>query len=156
MNDFNENYFKQQQQSIQNQQKLQIGSANANSLSFQAQYFKTAVEVDTQIAEQALEKQLLPMSPSTSTMLNTLFNSNLVSVDCLGKEILHKLFNLAHDLRILTLSDKDLTTMLKGKLVSLMFFEPSTRTQCSFAAATQRLGGTTIYMDQQVHNHIEL
>jgi len=53
-------------------------------------------------------------------------------------------------LRILTLSDKDLTNMLKGKLVSLMFFEPSTRTQCSFAAATQRLGGTIVYMDQQV------
>jgi len=59
MNDFNENYFKQQQQSIQNQQKLQIGSANANSLSFQAQYFKTPVEVDTQAAEQGLDKQLL-------------------------------------------------------------------------------------------------
>ena len=38
MNDFNENYFKQQQQSIQIQQKLQSVTANANQLSIQSQY----------------------------------------------------------------------------------------------------------------------
>ena len=83
-------------------------------------------------------------------ILNTLYRSNLITVDYLGKDILHRLFNLAHDLRLLTLSDKDLTSMLKGKLISQMFFEPSTRTQCSFAAAAQRLGASVIFMDQQV------
>lgn len=147
MNDFNENYFKQQQQSIQIQQKLQSGTANANQLSIQSQYFKSPIEVD--ITEQP-EKQLQLASPNTGILLNTLYKSNLVTVDCLSKDMMHKLFNLAHDLRLLTLSEKDLTYMLRGKIIAQMFFEPSTRTQCSFAAATQRLGGTILYMDQQV------
>jgi carbamoyl-phosphate synthase/aspartate carbamoyltransferase/dihydroorotase len=56
---------------------------------------------------------------------------------------------LAHDLRVLVSTEKDLSTNLKGKIMAEMFFEPSTRTQCSFAAAMQRLGGNVIYMDQQ-------
>lgn len=70
-------------------------------------------------------------------------------MDNLRKDVLHKLFNLAHDLKVSTLCDKDLTSMLRGKVIAEMFFEPSTRTQCSFTAAAQRLGGTVIYMDQQ-------
>lgn len=31
-----------------------------------------------------------------------------------------------------------------------MFFEPSTRTQCSFAAAMLRLGGTVLPFDSQL------
>lgn len=44
--------------------------------------------------------------------------------------------------------------MLRGKMISLMFFEASTRTQCSFAAAAQRLGGTIVHMDSQ-HSSIK-
>ena len=78
---------------------------------------------------------------------NSLYQSDVITVDTFTKDVLHKLFNLAHDLKILTLSEKDLTTMLRGKLISLMFFEVSTRTQGSFAAAAQRLGAQVIYMD---------
>jgi carbamoyl-phosphate synthase/aspartate carbamoyltransferase/dihydroorotase len=73
----------------------------------------------------------------------------LITVDRLRKDVLHKLFNLAHDLRILVLTDKDLTSLLRGKVIAEMFWEPSTRTQCSFTAAAQRLGASVIYMDQQ-------
>ncbi len=34
-------------------------------------------------------------------------------------------------------------------MIAEMFWEPSTRTQCSFTAAAQRLGASVIYMDQQ-------
>jgi len=68
--------------------------------------------------------------------------------------MLHKLFNLAHDLKVLTLSDKDLTNILRGKLISLMFFEASSRTQCSFASAAERLGASVVYMDSQ-HSSIK-
>jgi aspartate carbamoyltransferase len=34
--------------------------------------------------------------------------------------------------------------LLRGKVLAAMFYEPSTRTSCSFLAAMQRLGGTTI------------
>ena len=37
--------------------------------------------------------------------------------------------------------------LLAGKIVSLLFFEPSTRTRMSFASAMARLGGTSISVD---------
>jgi aspartate carbamoyltransferase catalytic subunit len=37
--------------------------------------------------------------------------------------------------------------LLAGKIVSLLFFEPSTRTRMSFASAMARLGGTCITVD---------
>ncbi|MDI6866245.1 aspartate carbamoyltransferase [Methanoculleus sp.] len=37
--------------------------------------------------------------------------------------------------------------LLEGKLVALLFFEPSTRTRMSFAAALARLGGQSISLD---------
>jgi carbamoyl-phosphate synthase/aspartate carbamoyltransferase/dihydroorotase len=73
----------------------------------------------------------------------------LTKKDHLRKDSMHKLFNLAHDLTTLTDSEKDLTHMLKGKVIAEMFFEASTRTQCSFTAAAQRLGASVIFMDQQ-------
>lgn len=90
--------------------------------------------------------------PTTTT--TSVYRSSLITVDHLTKDILHKLFNLAHDLKTLTLSSDTnktdvLTSMLRGKCVAQMFFEPSTRTQCSFTAATQRLGGSVCYMDAQ-------
>ncbi|MPC36258.1 CAD protein [Portunus trituberculatus] len=36
---------------------------------------------------------------------------------------------------------------LQGKLMALMFYEVSTRTNCSFQAAVQRLGGRTVTLD---------
>jgi hypothetical protein len=82
-------------------------------------------------------------SPSLSKQQQqavSLYRSSLITVDNLRKSTLHAVFNLAHDLRILVLSEKDLTHLLKGKVIAEMFFEPSTRTQCSFTAAVQRLG----------------
>jgi len=35
-------------------------------------------------------------------------------------------------------------TLLKNKIIALLFFEPSTRTRLSFGSATKRLGGNTI------------
>lgn len=80
---------------------------------------------------------------------STFYRSSLITVEHLAKDSLHKLFNLAHDLKILSLSDKDLTHLLRGKIIAEMFFEVSTRTQCSFSAAAQRLGASIIKMDPQ-------
>nr|CAD7440327.1 unnamed protein product [Timema bartmani] len=40
-----------------------------------------------------------------------------------------------------------LFTTAKGKVMSSIFYEVSTRTSCSFSAAMQRLGGKVIHMD---------
>jgi carbamoyl-phosphate synthase/aspartate carbamoyltransferase/dihydroorotase len=119
---------------------------------------KHLVSSNTTMQSNFFKASFLDFNQSSSEMLlghqSTFYRSNFITVDHLRKDALHKLFNLAHDLKILTLSDKDLTHLLRGKVIAEMFFEPSTRTQCSFTAAVQRLGGTCIYMDQQ-HSSIK-
>jgi len=122
---------------------LNFNSSNANNLDVSQTSAVTSFSLPT-----------APITTTTVIQQSSFFKSNLITVDHLTKDMLHKLFNLAHDLKVLTLSDKDLTMMLKGKLISLMFFEASTRTQCSFVAAAERLGASVVYMDAQ-HSSIK-
>lgn len=60
----------------------------------------------------------------------------------LDQKSIMELFKRADLLR--TSSFEQTSTILKGKVVSLLFFEPSSRTFSSFATAVKRLGGMTI------------
>jgi carbamoyl-phosphate synthase/aspartate carbamoyltransferase/dihydroorotase len=93
--------------------------------------------------------QLLSNISQILSRPNGFYGTSIISVDLFKKEQLHELFNVAHHLRTLVSTDKDLTGYLRGKIMAEMFYEPSTRTQCSFAAAMQRLGGSIIYMDEK-------
>jgi len=94
-------------------------------------------------------QSLTPKNASIVPIMTSLnfYKCNIVSVENFTKDHLHNLFNLAHDYRTYVSNDKDLTDVLKGRVMAQMFFEPSTRTQCSFAAAMYRLGGSVINMD---------
>lgn len=64
------------------------------------------------------------------------------------KEQLNDIFNLASKFKLKISKDRLCDDELTGKVMASCFYEVSTRTCCSFAAAMQRLGGRVIYMDE--------
>jgi hypothetical protein len=76
------------------------------------------------------------------TGLSDLRGHSVLSVQQFNRAFLHQLFNLAHDLRMF--SQRGPLDLLRGMVMGSIFYEPSTRTSCSFTAAMQRLGGTVI------------
>lgn len=78
----------------------------------------------------------------------SLYKENVLSVTQFTKEQLHALFNVAHEMRMMVKKTGS-CDVLKGKVMAAMFYEVSTRTSSSFAAAMQRLGGTVVTMNKE-------
>jgi len=72
---------------------------------------------------------------------------DLVSVKQFNKEDLHLLFTVAAEMRLGVERDGGLD-ILKGRVLCLMFYEPSTRTSSSFDAAMKRLGGQCVMINE--------
>ncbi|XP_055599660.1 CAD protein [Uranotaenia lowii] len=77
-----------------------------------------------------------------------LTGKHILTVDMFSKEQLNVIFNVAQTMRGRVAKDRPLDDLLRGKVMASVFYEVSTRTSCSFAAAMQRLGGRVIYMDE--------
>lgn len=68
---------------------------------------------------------------------------HILSVAQFTRDDLHKLFEVAQEMRTMV-SRVGQYNLLRGKVMASLFYEPSTRTSCSFQAAMQRLGGTVL------------
>jgi aspartate carbamoyltransferase catalytic subunit len=68
---------------------------------------------------------------------------HIISIKDFNRNEIDALLNRAQDIHSNTRYERT----LEGKLVALLFFEPSTRTRMSFASALARLGGTSITVD---------
>src|SRR3989344_7331742 len=76
--------------------------------------------------------------------MNTpLFGKDLVSIESLNKTEIELIFETTYRMERLV-KEKGGDDRLAGKIVTLAFFEPSTRTYSSFAAAAKRLGAGVV------------
>lgn len=71
--------------------------------------------------------------------------ASLLSIDNLSNDDIHFILNLSG---FIQKNSPRFITMCTGKILSLLFFEPSTRTYFSFSSAIQRLGGNVIGFSQ--------
>src|SRR5438034_2959871 len=79
-----------------------------------------------------------------SRMINGNFKGkDIVSLGQFSAEDFRVLFTLTNSMKQIVINNEP-SDLLAGYLVSLLFFEPSSRTFGSFAAAVKRLGGQTI------------
>ena len=68
---------------------------------------------------------------------------HVVDAEAFSREDLRVLFDEADAMAALVESRRE-CTLLRGKIMSTLFYEPSTRTRLSFEAAMRRLGGSVI------------
>mmetsp|Transcript_33104 Transcript_33104/g.48342 ORF Transcript_33104/g.48342 Transcript_33104/m.48342 type:complete len:349 (-) Transcript_33104:157-1203(-) len=73
-------------------------------------------------------------------------NSSLVSVSQISSSGLRLLCSSAASMRALVRAEGG-DDRLKHRILSTVFYEPSTRTSCSFQTAMLRLGGTFVHVD---------
>jgi len=70
---------------------------------------------------------------------------NLVSIDDLSKEEVNQILNTAELLKIKHYSN-DISSILSGKVLGMIFQKPSLRTRVSFESGMIQLGGQAIYL----------
>src|SRR5258706_2849997 len=70
-------------------------------------------------------------------------NKDILSLDQFSSKDLDKLFKVTREMKEIASNAKP-SDILKGNIVTLIFYEPSSRTFGSFAAAVKQLGGQTV------------
>jgi aspartate carbamoyltransferase len=81
------------------------------------------------------------------------FGVDILSVSQFDRSDLETIFAVAHEMRgmVERIGSFDL---LKGKVLTNLFYEPSTRTSSSFVAAIERLGGSVIQINNVTYSSV--
>ncbi|KAF9312405.1 hypothetical protein BG003_006316 [Podila horticola] len=97
---------------------------------------------------QAISSVVKEMPSSIARIINNspFSHRHILSSKQFDRNELHALFSLAHEMRTQVERNGSID-LLRGKVMCSMFYEPSTRTSCSFAAAMARLGGSVVSAD---------
>jgi carbamoyl-phosphate synthase/aspartate carbamoyltransferase/dihydroorotase/carbamoyl-phosphate synthase/aspartate carbamoyltransferase len=74
---------------------------------------------------------------------------DILSVNQFSLESLEYIFDVAEEMRTMV-AQQGGAELLKGRVLTCLFYEPSTRTSASFIAAMERLGGSVIPITQGV------
>ena len=86
-------------------------------------------------------------------MKNQLYNRSIISIDDLGRNDIELIFKRAAMLKNL-IRKRGGSSRLKGKVLALLFYEPSSRTFASFASAMQYLGGGLIPINSMNYSSV--
>lgn len=90
---------------------------------------------------------LIPIHALPHVPQHAFDRGHVLSASQFNREQLHHLFNDAHNMRMIVQREGGLN-LLKGRVMASLFFEVSTRTSSSFAAAMHRLGGSVLSMKE--------
>ncbi|MBI4759496.1 MAG: aspartate carbamoyltransferase [Chloroflexi bacterium] len=78
---------------------------------------------------------------------NPFYGRDILSVDQFARDDLEYIFGVAESMRGIARGPGS-SVLLRGKVLSCLFYEPSTRTSSSFVAAMSRLGGSVIPINE--------
>ncbi|KAJ3153260.1 hypothetical protein HDU89_000891 [Geranomyces variabilis] len=104
-----------------------------------------AVQQTMHLSSSQYISSYLSTSATAHLARSPFFRKHVLSTKQFSRSDLHMLFGVAQEMR--TLVERFGTVnLLQGKVMCSAFWEPSTRTSCSFAAAMTRLGGGVVSM----------
>ncbi|KAG9510928.1 CAD protein [Fragariocoptes setiger] len=75
--------------------------------------------------------------------------SHVLSVNSFDHKLMHSLFNLADQYMKEVTNNRYIEPIMHNKIMATIFYEASTRTQCSFSSAMLRLGGQVVNINQE-------
>lgn len=81
------------------------------------------------------------------------YKQDILSIKQFDHDDIEFVFGVAEEMRAMV-ERVGTFDLLKGKLIANLFYEPSTRTSSSFAAAIQRLGGNTIQINDVKYSSV--
>ena len=81
------------------------------------------------------------------------YGKSIISVKQFTPEDLRYIFEVAHEMREMV-GRVGTFDLLKGKILTNLFYEPSTRTASSFTAAMERLGGSVIPINEVKYSSV--
>jgi aspartate carbamoyltransferase catalytic subunit len=81
------------------------------------------------------------------------FGKDIISVKQFSRADLEYVFGVAHEMRGMV-ERVGTFDLLKGKILTNLFYEPSTRTSSSFTAAMERLGGSVIPINEVKYSSV--
>ena len=84
---------------------------------------------------------------------NGWFGQHVLSVKQFNRPKLEHIFEVAHSMRSMV-ERFGTADMLHGHVLANLFYEPSTRTSSSFAAAMVRLGGRVLSINEVVYSSV--
>lgn len=95
--------------------------------------------------------RIFTLDDAPQTVLNEhgFHGQDILSVNQFSSASLEYIFDVAEEMRAMV-EKQGGADLLKGRVLSCLFYEPSTRTSSSFIAAMERLGGSVIPITQGV------